>query len=302
MLGRAKLLISLVSGSFLMLGGCGDDSAAEANAPPVTAAPQTAPTGETTPTPMLTGELAEGFAPIAFDLAGTSWLVVEIDGEPLAERYSDLATVHFTSSMLYWQACNHHEGLYVRTSTSFAVGRMTASLASCEQQGPDEIMAGILGRRPLIGGNAEGKVMLVSEGRSMTLSQIDRAYKDTPPPPLEAGPFRLASTETGARPPVLTFDGGNFSIWMECDGAITGKVRVRSGLMQTSGVQKHSCETHRPTATSSLEQFLSHSPAIARGPNGELMLSDGDTVIFGQQCHPDPSGCEHAIDAGESRV
>lgn len=298
--GRAKLLNLLISSAMLALCGCGDDSVAETTAEPVPSAPATAVPEETAHDPALVGDLPEGFAPIAFDLAGTGWLVVEIDGEPLAATYPDLATVNFTGSMLYWRACNGHEGLYVRTGTSFAVGRVTTTLATCEADSPDAVMATILGRRPLIGSNAEGKIMLVAGGRSMTLSQIDGAMKDVAAPPLETAPFRLSTPDSGASPPVLSFKGKAFSVWMDCPAAITGKASVNGQSMTTSDVNRSECETHRPTATASLEEFLSRRLSIARGPNGELMLSDGDTVITGQQCHPDASGCRHAELAGES--
>jgi len=242
------------------------------------------------------GLLTEGFAPIAFDLAGTSWLVVAIDGAPLADRYSDLATVHFTRSMLYWQACNHHEGLYVRTATSFAVGRATATLAICPAGSPDGVMAEVLGGRPLIGGNDEGKVMLVGPRHAITLSQIDARFHDTAPPSLETAPFRLLMPDSGSRPPVLSFRRGAFSVWMVCDDAITGKARIDDSAMRTTDVRTGSCQSDRPTATRALKEFLGRSPSIARGANGELLLSDGDTIIEGRQCHPDPSPCAHATD------
>ncbi|MBS7670544.1 META domain-containing protein [Croceicoccus gelatinilyticus] len=265
-----------------------------------TAAPSPAPTVIATPTPVPVapkgggGLLEDGFAPIAFDLAGTSWLVIAIDGEPLAESYSDPATVHFTQSMLHWQGCNYHEGLYVRSRTSFAVGRAVATQVACPDGTPDPAMAQVLGGRPLIGSNSEGKLQLAVEGRSLTLSQIDKRYDEPAAPPLEAGPFRLTTAESGTHPPVLSFKGGTFAIWLDCHGAITGQAQVGNGRMRTGKVEVTQCETHRPTARRTLETFFKGSPAIARGPNGELMLSDGDMIILGQQCHPDPSGCAHA--------
>lgn len=264
-----------------------------------TPVPAPSPTVTPTPTPEPVapqggGLLDEGFAPIAFDLAGTSWLVIAIDGEPLAERYSDLATVHFTQSMLHWQGCNYHEGLYVRSRTSFAAGRTVATQVACPDSTPDPAMAQVLGGRPLIGSNSEGKLQLAVEGRRLTLSQIDKRYNEPPAPPLEAGPFRLMTADGGTHPPVLSFKGGTFSIWLDCPGAVSGQARVDDGRMRTGKVEASQCETHRPTARRALETFFKGSPAIARGPNGELMLSDGDTIIQGQQCYPDPSGCAHA--------
>lgn len=258
-----------------------------------------APTAAPTPTPVPVapkgggGLLEDGFAPIAFDLAGTSWLVIAIDGQPLAESYSDPATIHFTQSMLHWQGCNYHEGLYVRSRTSFAAGRTVATLVACPDGTPDAAMAQVLGGRPLIGSNSEGKIQLAVEGRSLTLSQIDDRYSEPPAPPLEAGAFRLMTQDGGTHPPVLSFKGGTFSVWLDCAGAVTGQAQVSNGRMRTGKVESASCETHRPTVRRSLETFFKSSPAIARGPNGELMLSDGDTIIQGQQCYPDPSGCAH---------
>lgn len=288
----SKYLNSIAIVAALCVAACDSGDAGTTTPPPE-------PTTETTPSPVPAaprgggGLLADGFAPIAFDLAGTSWLVIAIDGQPLGERYSDLATVHFTRSMLHWQACNYHEGLYVPTRSSFAAGRAVATLVNCPQDTPDPAMAQVLGGRPLIGSNNEGKIQLAVEGRSLTLSQIDRRYNEPPAPPLEAGPFRLLTEDGGTHPPVLSFKGGTFSVWLDCADAITGQAQVSEGRMRTGKVVPAKCETHRPTTHRTLESFFRSSPAIARGPNGELMLSDGDVIIQGQQCYPDPSGCDH---------
>lgn len=288
-----SLLKPLSFFAVLLLAGCGADPDPE----PVVDAiePMATATPAPDPAPQLGIGLAEGFAPIAFDLARTSWLVVAVDGEPLADRYADLATVHFSDSMLYWQGCNHHEGLYVATRASFATGQTTATAVNCPPESPDGTMARVLGGRPLIGGNAEEKVMLAVEGHSLTLSQIDSRYKPLAAPPLEAGPFRLLVPDGGARPPVLSFTGNRFAVWMDCAEAITGTASVRDGRMRTADVATGSCQTHRPTATASLKDFFASNPRIARGPNGELMLTDGETVIAGRQCYPDASPCAYAL-------
>ncbi|WP_066554052.1 META domain-containing protein [Croceicoccus bisphenolivorans] len=302
MVERGNSLKWLLSCGLLALSACGSTPVVETEDEPIVPASP----DPVAPSPVASGadnKLAAGFAPIAFDLAGSSWLVIAIDGEPLAERYSDLATVHFTDSMLYWQACNHHEGLYVKTRASFAAGPAMATLVACPQGSPDGAMAQVLGNRPLISRNAEGKIMLTSDKGSLTLSQMESAYRDTPAPPLEAGPFRLMIADGGARPPVLSFKGGDFAVWMDCPDAIRGQANVRKGRMATSDVAvQTTCDSHRQTAMRTLGDFLARGPSIARGANGELMLSDGETVIFGRQCHPDPSPCEYVETGDQDRA
>lgn len=294
---RLSSLHSLFVPLLLALASCSADPAPEAKGQ----AGALPPAGTPQPIamqPESTNGLAQGFAPVAFDLAGTSWLVVAVNGEAMAERYSDLATVHFTGAMIYWQACNHHEALYVRTRTSFALGRAVAARAACPAYSPDHVMSAILGSRPLIGSNAEGKVMLIADQQSMTLSQIETRYSDLTPPPAEAGPFRLVTGENGARPPVLSFSGHRFSVWMDCPDAISGTVSLRRGKLMTGDVAQGECTSHRQTAIRALKAFLADSPAIARGPKGELMLSNGETVIHGQQCFPDSEPCAYARESG----
>lgn len=240
-------------------------------------------------------QLPAGFAPIAFDLAGTAWLVVAIDGRPVADTYTDVATIQFTDAMLIWEACNHHEGLYVPVGGSFAAGPAMATLAVCAPTTPDAAIARVLGARPLVARNAEGKVLLLADGHSLTLSQIDRTARSLPAPPLEAGPFRLMWDGGGSAAPMLSFRGNAFAVWMDCAGAIAGKAHVRAGRMMTGDVRVDpACMSHRGTATRALADFLAASPSIARGPNGEVMLSDGEAVVVGRQCHPDASPCAHA--------
>lgn len=250
-----------------------------------------------TPVPALPAAppLPEGFAPLAFDLAETAWLVVAIDGKPLADTYADVATIQFTDAMLIWHACNHHEGLYVPVGGSFAAGPAMATLAACAPSTPDAAIARIIGARPLVARNAEGKVLLLAGGHSLTLSQIDRTARNMPAPPVEAGPFRLMWDGGGSAAPVLSFRGNAFAVWMDCAGAITGKAHVRGGRMMTGDVAVDpACRSHRGTAARALADFLAASPMMARGPNGEVMLSDGEAVVVGRQCHPDASPCAHA--------
>lgn len=293
---NSKALISAVT---LLLSACDQTPVEPAAIEPDTAAP-TATVAPPPSSPTVSPELAPGFAPIAFNLANSAWLVVAIDGEPLADRFADVATVHFTDAMLYWQGCNHHEGLYVPAGASFAVGPAMASLATCAPGGPDALMAGVLGSRPLIGRNIEGKVMLAARGHSITLSQIDETYRKLPAPPLDRAPFRLMFDDGAGGAPLLSFSGGTFAVWMDCPEAISGKANVRNGRMVTSDVTVAAdCRSHRSTAMSALARFFAAGPAIARGANGELLLSDGDTIINARQCHPDPSPCEHATTAKE---
>lgn len=300
--GRTCHFLTILSGSLVLsLSACGSDpvppTSADAEAPlaaPLASKPEV-PVQATLP------GLPEGYGPIAFDLAGSSWLVVAIDGAPLAERYSDLATVHFTRSMLTWQGCNHHEGLYVPTRTSFAVGAMTASLTTCPPESPDSAMARVLGGRPLIGRNIEGKIVLSAAGRTLTLSQIESGYRESAPPPLEAGPFRLLVADGGTHPPVLSFKGGRFSVWLDCGAAISGRASVTEGKMRTGQIALGTCQTHRPTARKALADFFAANPAISRGPNGELLLTDGETLVSGRQCYPDPGPCGHAVDRAVDR-
>ncbi|MBB3988710.1 META domain-containing protein [Croceicoccus naphthovorans] len=299
-MGLRNALIALANIAALALSGCGGEMPAQADEDVPVAAPSAEPEDETPSPNVAVGNLAPGFAPIAFDLAGSSWLVVAIDGKPLSDRYSDLATVHFTDTMIYWQACNHHEGLYVDTGPSFALGRITATLVACPAQSPDAELAQVLGGRPLIASNAEGKLMLALKGRTLTLSQIDSRYKNVAAPPLEAGPFRIMLADGGSRPPVLSFKGNNFSVWMDCPAAIHGKARVSNGQMRTSDIAvTTSCDSYRPTAIRSFGTFLSQPLSIARGPNGELLLTDGITVMHGQQCYPDASPCNYATKPAE---
>lgn len=300
---RDRTSVALISAFVVLISACEQTPDEPAATEPAAAAltetvappPASPPTGTTA-----SSELAPGFAPIAFDLAESAWLVVAIDGEPLADRFADVATVRFTDAMLYWQGCNHHEGLFVPVGASFAVGPAMASLATCTPGGPDAVMAGILGSRPLIGRNIEGKVMLAAKGHSITLSRIDETSRKLPAPPLDRAPFRLMFEDGAGGAPLLSFSGGTFAVWMDCPAAIGGKTNVRNGRMTTSEVTvAPDCRSHRATAMAALARFFAAGPAIARGANGELLLSDGDTIINARQCHPDPSPCEHAGPAKE---
>lgn len=289
----------MISAAIFLLSACNRTPAEPAAIEPDMAAPTTTAVPPAGPPPV-SPELAPGFAPIAFDLANSAWLVVAIDGEPIGDRFADVATVHFTDAMLYWQGCNHHEGLFVPVGASFAVGPAMATLTTCTPGGPDAMMAGILGNRPLIGRNIEGKVMLAARGHSITLSQIDETYRKLPAPPLDRAPFRLMIDDGAGGAPLLSFSGGNFAVWMDCPGAISGKANVREGRMVTTDITvAPDCRSHRSTAMGALARFFAAGPAIARGANGELLLSDGETIINGRQCHPDRSPCQHAKPAKE---
>lgn len=283
--------------ALLALAACGEAGAP----PPPDKAPAPADRANPTPAASPAPQLPAGFAPIAFDLGGTAWLVVAIDGKPLADTFADVATIEFTDAMLIWEACNHHEGLYVPVGGSFAAGPAMATLAACAPSTPDAAIAQVVGARPLVARNAEGKVLLAAGAHSLTLSQIDRRARDLPAPPLEAGPFRLMWDGGGSAAPVLSFRGSDFAVWMDCAGAITGKASLRDGRMMTGSVAVDpACKDHRGTATRALADFLAASPSIARGPNGEVMMSDGETVLVGRQCHPDASPCAHARPAARA--
>ncbi|MDR7102487.1 hypothetical protein [Croceicoccus sp. BE223] len=293
----ARLALAIVLIAPALLAGCGSPPSAETSEPIAPPDSGSAEIGVPVPPvalPASATQLAEGFAPVAFDLDGTGWLVVAIDGKPLGDRWSDPVRIFFGRSSLEWGGCNSHSSLYVRSGASFVTqGSSISTLVACPPEAPDGIVGSVLNGRPVIGANAEGKIMLATKAHTLTLSQIDARPADVPPPPLERAPFRLSVADGGSQPPVLSFANGSFAIWMDCPAAISGKVEEREGRLITSAVVQTPCDTHRPTATGALAAFFEHGPAIARGPNGELLLSDGDEVIRGRQCHPDPSPCRH---------
>lgn len=297
----ARLAFALVLVTPAALAACGTQPSVEASAEPEPIAPaETGPAETGVPVPPVAlgpsaAQLAEGFAPVAFDLAGTGWLVVAIDGKPLGDAWSDPVRIYFGRSSLEWSGCNSHSSLYVRSGSSFATqGSSISTLVACPPEAPDGIVGSVLNGVPLIGGNAEGKIMLATRAHTLTLSQLDARPREVPPPPLDRAPFRLNVADGGSRPPVLSFGRGTFAIWVDCPGAITGKAEERDGRLMTTAVVQKPCDTHRPSATAALAAFFEHGPAIARGPNGELLLSDGDEVIGGRQCHPHASPCRHA--------
>ncbi|RVQ69524.1 META domain-containing protein [Croceicoccus ponticola] len=288
----------LALGACFALAGCDAPPAAKADADPVAASPTPAPAPSASNFPGArtegTKQLDYGFAPITFDMAMTSWLVVRIDGKPMNEMWDDPVTVQFGTSTLSWNGCNAHRGLYVQRGGTFATGPLTATTTRCAPM-PDGVIASVLAGQPMIAQNAEGKIMLATAAHRLTLSQIDGSPRESAAPAIDRAPFRLLTEDGGARPPILSFEKGTFAVWVDCPGAITGKVSVSQGRMKTAHVAMRACDTHRPTATNALKEFFAASPAISRGPDGELLLSDGDTVIGGNQCYTDTKPCAHAV-------
>ena len=248
-------------------------------------------------------QLAPGFAPLPFGLAGTGWLVTAVDGVPTADLQDDVATVHFGQSYLRWLGCDQMEALYIPLTRSFALGQVERKTSTCGDSKVDAALASVLADKPLIGRNREGKIMLAGRDHNLTLSQIDSGPKDPKAPPLDAAPFEIMSPGAPDGRPVLSLHDGRFAIWMDCPAAISGSLRLVEGRLRTGNVQVKECETFRSAARQELADFFRASPAVARGRSGELLMSDGETVIAARQCGPQSSACRRtaaAIHADEA--
>ncbi len=250
-------------------------------------------------------QLAPGFAPLAFDLTNTGWLVTAVDGVPTADLQDDLATVHFGRSYLRWLGCDQAEALYIPLTRSFALGEPKRKTSECRDSKVDAALASVLADTPLIGRNREGKVMLASRTHAITLSRIDSGPRDPQAPPLDAAPFEIMTGEAPGARPILSLHKGRFAIWMDCPAAISGSLRMLEGRLRTGNVQVKPCDTYRAGARDDLAAFFRTSPAVARGRNGELMLSDGESVMTARQCSANPARCRRtaaAIDVADERA
>ncbi len=303
---RLPALIGVLSCA-LALAGC------DATADPVAADGDPLPIAETIPDieelapdttqAMPDSPLAPGFAPLAFDLSGTGWLITAIDGVPTADLQDDIATVHFGQGFLRWRGCNMAQALYIPLKGSFALGEPETVDAGCSASEVDAAMAQVLAGKPLIGRNREGKIMLAVPDHSLVLSAIDSGPKDPAAPPLNRAPFVMLAPGAPDARPVLSLQEDGFTIWMDCPDAITGRLRLVDGRLRTAAVKVSECDSFRPTARESLAGFFRSSPWIARGGDGQLLLSDGATVIAARQCHPDATACKRskaAIHSAES--
>ena len=290
----------------MLLAGC-DNAPADAMPDPLpltAASPSTEEISDTPPNPHGL-QLAPGFAPLAFDLANTGWLVTAVDGVPTADMQDDLATVHFGGSYLRWLGCDQAEALYVPLTRSFALGEPERKTRECRDSKVDAALASVLADTPLIGRNREGKVMLAGRTHAITLSQIDSGPKDPQAPPLDAAPFEIITGDAPGARPILSLHDGRFAIWMDCPAAINGSLRMAGGRLRTGNVQVKECDTYRTAARDDLAAFFRTSPAIARGRNGELMLSDGESVMTARQCSANPARCRRtaaAIDVAQGET
>lgn len=242
-------------------------------------------------------QLAPGFAPLAFDLENTGWLVTAVDGVPTADLQDDLATVHFGRSYLRWLGCDQAEALYIPLTRSFALGEPKRKTSECADSKVDAALVSVLADKPLIGRNREGKIMLAGRAHAVTLSRIDSGPKDPRAPPLDAAPFEILTGDAAGARPILSLHDGQFAIWMDCPAAIGGTLRVVEGRLRTGNVQVKECDTYRAGARDELAAFFRTSPAIARGQDGTLMLSDGESVITARQCGNDPARCRRTAAA-----
>ncbi|QNE06076.1 hypothetical protein [Croceicoccus marinus] len=281
----------------VLLAGCDDAPADSMPDPlPLTAGPAADDIPDAPPNPDGL-QLAPGFAPLAFDLANTGWLVTAVDGVPTADLQDDLATVHFGRSYLRWAGCDQMEALYIPLTGSFALGRQERKTSDCAQSEVDDALASVLADTPLIGRNREGKVMLAGRTHAVTLSRIDSGPRDPAAPPLDAAPFEIMTGDANGARPILSLHDGRFAVWMDCPAAITGSLRLMDGRLRTGNVQVKDCETYRAAARDELAAFFRASPAIARGHDGELMMSDGETVIGARQCNANPAQCRRTAAA-----
>lgn len=250
-------------------------------------------------------QLAPGFAPLPFGLSGTGWLVTAVDGVPTADLQDDLATVHFGRSYLRWMGCDQMQALYVPLTRSFAVGQVEHGTSICGGNTVDEALASVLSEQPLIGRNREGKIMLAGRDHTVTLSQIDSGPSDPKAPPLDTAPFEIMSSGAPESRPILSLHDGGFAVWMDCPAAISGSLRLVENRLRTANVQVKECETFRSAAREELADFFRASPAIARGRSGELLLSNGETVIAARQCSAQSAKCRRtaaAIHAAEEEA
>ena len=290
----------------MLLAGC-DDAPTDAMPDPLPLTANSAVTEETADAPPNPDglQLAPGFAPLAFDLTNTGWLVTAVDGVPTADLQDDLATVHFGRSYLRWLGCDQAEALYIPLTRSFALGEPKRKTSTCADSKVDEALASVLADKPLIGRNREGKVMLAGRTHAITLSRIDSGPKDPEAPPLDAAPFEILTGEAPGARPILSLHDGRFALWMDCPAAIAGSLRLLEGRLRTGNVQVKECDTFRARARDDLAAFFRASPAIARGADGELMLSDGETVIAARQCKTNTARCRRtasAIDLAEDEA
>ena len=160
----------------------------------------------------------------------------------------------------------------------------------------------MLADKPLIGRNREGKIMLAGRTHQITLSQIDSGPKDPEAPPLDAAPFEILTGDAPGARPILSLHNGRFAIWMDCPAAINGSLRMVEGRLRTGNVQMKECDTYRTAARKDLAAFFRTSPVVARGHDGTLMLSDGESVITARQCSANPARCRRtaaAIDVAD---
>ncbi|QQN74506.1 hypothetical protein [Croceicoccus sp. YJ47] len=261
----------------VLLSACGDRAEDTPPAAPVAAA-TTATTGDAA-----APALPAGFARGTFAGIEGRFRLVSLDDAAPPDDFGE-SSVRFTQTTLSWDGCNHHEGLYIATGDSLAVLRGPSTLVNCPPDGPDNALSAILTARPAIGRDGDGRIAIAGGGHRAILVPDGPARDSFPAPAIEGREFALMLSSPDGSPVLLRVAEGRLSVDIGCPDAISGRVDGQAGTLVLRDVESRACPgTAAPSeAQRRLLRVLSADPAYVVGPNGDLLLAAGETVVAGR--------------------
>lgn len=229
---------------------------------------------------------------VASPLAGATWQVVAIDGQPVEPPYSDDSRARLPQFTFGYRTyggnagCNALGGLYAQVDDRFYTmpGPQTAMACAGARMRQEEAANAIFYASPTVA-RVGDVAALEGGGHRMELRRLAAAENADDPTawqgPSVAGQSYVVHAVNGVRsdgkalwgknPPQLRFSDTTVTMKLDCPVSATGSFNLGTEFLVIDGLRP-SCTTPG-TRDAALTAILESDPRTVSGPNGELLLA-----------------------------
>ena len=229
---------------------------------------------------------------VASPLAGASWQVVSIDGQPVEPPHSDDGRARLPQFTFGYRTyggnagCNALGGYYAQIDARLYTmpGPQTAMGCSGARATQEDAANAIFHASPAVARDGD-TARLEGGGHTMELRRLAAAeHADDPTAwqgPSVAGQSYVVHAVNGLRtdgealwgksPPELRFGEATVTMRLDCPGSATGSYNLNTEFVIVDGLAP-ACST-AGTRDAALAAILDGDPRTVSGPNGELLLA-----------------------------